>query len=80
MRQFDVDFYCLFVFWNGFFSKWFFQSIHSPIILGLVLCLVNENSLNCTSGLVLLCFFISSSCVTSFFALSGASFFVHARD
>ena len=29
--------------------------VHSSI-LGLVFCFVNENSLNCTSGLVLLCF------------------------
>ena len=35
--------------------------IHSYSVLGLVFCLVNENFLNCTSGLVLLCFFISSS-------------------
>ena len=35
--------------------------IHSYSVLGLVFCLVNENFLNCTSGLVLLCFFVSSS-------------------
>ena len=35
--------------------------IHSKSILGLVFCLVNEKSLNCTSGLVLLCLFNSSS-------------------
>ena len=29
----------------------------SNSFIGLVFCLVNENSLNCTSGLVLLCFF-----------------------
>ena len=43
-----------------FFSKWFFL-ISSYSVLGLVCCLVNENSLNCTSGLVLLCFFTSLS-------------------
>ena len=31
--------------------------IHSLSVLGLVFCLFDENSLNCTSGLVLLCFF-----------------------
>ena len=35
--------------------------IHSLSVLGLVVCLVNENSLNCASGLVLLWFFVSSS-------------------
>ena len=35
--------------------------IHSQSVLRLVFCFVNENSLNYTSGLVLLCFFVSSS-------------------
>ena len=35
----------------------FFFSIMSESILGLEFCLVNENSLNCRSGLVLLRFF-----------------------
>ena len=34
---------------------------NSLIVLGLVFCLVNNNSLSCTSGLVLLCFFTSSN-------------------
>ena len=34
--------------------------IHASFILGPGLCLVNENYLNCTSGLELLCFFIST--------------------
>ena len=33
--------------------------IHSKSVLGLVCCLVNENSVNCTTGLVLLCFFFN---------------------
>ena len=42
-----------------FLDRIFFSTvfpIHSYSVLGLVFCLVNENFLNCTSGLVLLCF------------------------
>ena len=109
MRQFHFDFYCFLDFWL-FASDFFLNGFPNPFIavLGLVFCLVNENSLNCTSGLVLLCFFFISSsrfllrpydvttisnllfvhsfiqfqlkCVCDvFFALSGASFFVHSR-
>ena len=35
--------------------------IHPLSVLGLDVCYFNENSLNCTSGLVLLCFFTSSN-------------------
>ena len=49
-------FFPYFLIW--FFYKWFSQISHSPFLVWLF-CLVNENSLNCTSGLVLLCFFIS---------------------
>ena len=82
--------------------------ILSLSVLCLVFCLVSKIFLNCTSGLVLLCFYLSRRrdfcyehmtsqppnlifCsfvhaisaevrVTSFFALSGASFLVHSRD
>ena len=57
MRQFNFYFYCFFNFLIGFFFKMVFP-IHSLFILGLVFCLVNESSLNCTSGIVLLCFLI----------------------
>ena len=58
MRHFTLII-CFFIFiW--FFLEMVFP-IHSKSVLGLVFCLVNENSLNCTSGLVLLCLFISSS-------------------
>ena len=52
----------LFFFW--FFTLFFLEMAfpnHSKSVLGLLVCLVNENSLNCASGLVLLCFFVSSS-------------------
>ena len=57
MRQFDFDFYCFFVsFWIRFF---FVNGFSNPFIVRSrsSFRLVNENSLNCTSGLVLLCFF-----------------------
>ena len=41
---------------SDFFFKLVF-SIHSESVLGLAFRLVNENSLNFTSGFVLLCFF-----------------------
>ena len=44
--------------------------IHSLSVLGLVVCYFNENSLNCTSGLVLLCFFVSSDALFSFYICS----------
>ena len=47
-------FFYLIFFRNGFPNSLIVRSRSS-------FCLVNENSLNCTSGLVLLCFFISSS-------------------
>ena len=52
--------FCFFLIFLSDFLKIGF-SIHSEFILGLFFCSVNENSLNCTSGLVLLCFFVSSS-------------------
>ena len=57
MRNFDLVFcFCLFLY-SDFLEMIF--PIH--FVPGLIFCLVNENSLNCISGLVLLCFFISSS-------------------
>ena len=55
MRHFDIDFlffFCFFylIFLNGFLNSLIFHSRSS------FFCLVNENSLNCTSGLALLCF------------------------
>ena len=89
------------------FFVWYFLEmvfpIHSLSALHLVFSLVNENSLNCTSGVVVLCFLFRQefcydhitsqslqicsnflftcsynfnwcACLTSFFALCGASF------
>ena len=46
-------FFKIFLIW--FFIEMIFP-IHSLSVLGVVCCLVNENTLHCTSGLVLLCF------------------------
>ena len=57
MRQIHFDFllffrfFGLFFFLNDFLNSFIVRSRSS-------FCLVNENSLNCTSGLVLLCFFL----------------------
>ena len=48
--------------------------IHLLSVLGLVFCLVNEISLNCTSGLVLLCFFNSLYLLITFFVLHKSRF------
>ena len=58
MRHFDIDFLFFFKFFDlVFFANGFPNSL---IIRSSFFCLVNEN-LNCTSGLALLCFFVSSS-------------------
>ena len=55
MRRFDID--ILFFFFN-FLSDFFRNGFsNSLILLGLVCCFVNKNSLNCT-GLVLLITFL----------------------
>ena len=59
MRNFDIYFLFFFLIFYLIFFKRFSQFTHSPS--GSFFCFVNENSLNCTSGLVLLCFFNSSS-------------------
>ena len=68
MRQFHLDFYCFFD-----FSDWIFflNGFSNPFIVrfGFVF-LVNENSLNCTSGLVLLFFVSSSDALFSFYICS----------
>ena len=54
MRQFHSDFYCF-----DFLDRIFFlNGSPNPFIVRSrsSFCLVNENSLNCTSGLVMLCF------------------------
>ena len=55
--RFDFDFCFFFIFLIGFY--FFYEPalpILSKFILCPVFCLVNENYLNCRSGLVLLCF------------------------
>ena len=49
------------IFACGFLFTWHFNFdfVFFSICRGLVFCLVNEHSLNCTSGFVLLCFLFS---------------------
>ena len=60
VRHFSIDFLFFFLIFHSDFLEMVFP-VHSSSVLGLVFCLVNENSLNCTSELVSLCFFVSSS-------------------
>ena len=48
-------------------------SIHSESVIGLLFCIVNENSLNCTSGLNLL-FLNSLFLLITFFVLNKSKF------
>ena len=61
---FDIDF-LFFKFFLIFLEMVF--PIHSESVIGLVFCLVNENSLICTSGLFMLCFFRSLYFLISFY-------------
>ena len=74
-------------FWHWFsVFSWFFHliflemvfPIHSLSVLGLVVCKVNENSLNCTSGLVLLCFISSWFLLRPYDVTATFCSFVHA--
>ena len=59
VRHFDFDFLFFKTFLICFLDMIF--PFHSKSVLGLVFCLVNENSLYCMSRLVLICFFNSLS-------------------
>ena len=60
MRHFDIDFLIFLRNFVDFFRNDFPNSLIVLPRSSLLVCLVIENSLNCTSGLVLLCFFFNS--------------------
>ena len=76
MRQFHFDFYCFFDFLDRIF---FLNGLPNPFIVHSwsSFLLVNENSLNFTSGLVLLCFFLFFG--SDFLNGFPNSFIVHSR-
>ena len=56
-----MGFLTLIFFFFNFCGRFFLEMgfpIHSLSVQGLMLCLANDNSLNCMSGLVRLCFLI----------------------
>ena len=84
MRHFDSDFWFFFLFFDLIFLKWFSQLTHSPFFVAIFVTTICRRDFcydHMTSQSLKICFlFIRScnfnwiACVTSFFALSGASF------
>ena len=79
--SFSLVVFCSHVAFWQWFSVFFLNFFHL-IFLGMVFptysepvfCLVYKNSLNCTSGFVLLCFFISLYLLITFFVLHKSGF------
>ena len=72
MRHFDIDSLFFFKIWYDFFRNGFPNSL--IVRSRSIFCLDNENSLNCTSGLVLLCFSNSLYLLIKFFVLHKSRF------